>query len=83
MDFLEETNSQSFIVKVWVEECARDGSRGVWHGHITHVLSHERRYLKNLGEIEDFIAPYLVEMGVRFETSRRKVYWFKRLRMQG
>ena len=81
MDSLEP-GAQSFIVKVWVEDNTEAGGRGEFRGHITHVTSHERRYLKNLGEIEDFIAPYLEEMGVRFETSWRIVHWFKRLRMQ-
>lgn len=65
MDSLDEPNAQSFIVKVWVEDSAGDGSCGVWHGHITHVPSNQRRYLKNLDEIKDYIAPYLEEMGVK------------------
>ncbi len=65
MDSLEESNAQSFIVKVWVEERAEEGSKGVWRGHITHVPSYERRYVKNLDEIGDFIAPYLEEMGMK------------------
>jgi hypothetical protein len=60
-----ESEAQSFIVKVWVEERAAGGVRGVWRGHITHVSSGKRRYLKNLGEIRDFIAPYLEAMGVK------------------
>lgn len=64
MNFLEP-DSQSFIVKVWVEERAGKAGRGVWHGYITHVWSHERRYLKDLDEIADFIAPYLEAMGVK------------------
>ena len=79
MDSLEEPNAQSFIVKVWVEDSAGEGSRGVWHGHITHVPSHERRYLKSLGEIEDFIAPRLEEMGVKFGVRWWLRLWLKRL----
>jgi hypothetical protein len=51
MDSLEP-DAQSFIVKVWVEDSIEKAGRGVWHGHITDVPSHERRYLKNLSEIE-------------------------------
>jgi hypothetical protein len=79
MDSLEEPNAQSFIVKVWVEDSAGKGGRGVWHGHITHVPSHERRYLKNLGEIEDFIAPHLEEMGVKLGVRWRVRRWFERM----
>ncbi len=78
MNSLEEPNAQSFIVKVWVEDKADEGGRGVWHGHVTHVPSHERRYLKNLGEIEDFIAPHLEAMGVKLGVSWRVRRWLKR-----
>ena len=78
MDSLEP-DSQSFIVKVWVEERADEAGQGVWRGHITHVPSGERRYLKNLDEIGDFIAPYLESMGVRFGMRWRVKRWLKRL----
>lgn len=78
MDSLEP-DSQSFIVKVWVEDSAGQDDRGVWHGHITHVPSHERRYLKDLDEIADFIAPHLEEMGVNPGTRWRLRRWLKRL----
>ena len=76
MESLEST-SHSFIVKVWVEEAAGSGSRGVWHGHITHVPSSKRHYVKSLDEIQDFIAPYLEEMGVRLDTNWWVAHWFK------
>ena len=72
-----EPDAQSFIVKVWVEDSAGKTGRGVWHGHITHVPSHERRYLKNLDEIEDFIAPHLEAMGVKLGIRWRVRRWFK------
>ncbi len=74
-----EPDAQSFIVKVWVEDSAGESGQGVWHGHITHVPSHERRYLKDLDEIEDFIAPYLESMGVKLEMRWRVKRWLKRL----
>lgn len=61
-----EFNVHSFIVKVWLEEDAAKDSGTIWHGHITHVPSGERRYLKNLGEITAFIEPYLKAMGIQF-----------------
>ena len=78
MDSLEP-DSQSFIVKVWAEDSPGQADRGVWHGHITHVPSHERRYLKNLDEIEDFIAPHLEEMGVKLGICWRMRRWLRRL----
>ena len=61
-----EFNVHSFIVKVWLEEDATKNSDTIWHGHITHVPSGKKRYLKNLGEITGFIEPYLKAMGIRF-----------------
>lgn len=60
-----ESDTQSFIVKVWVEDCAEETGHRGWHGHITHVSSTKRRCLKNLGGIDEFISPYLEEMGVQ------------------
>ena len=77
MDSLEP-DAQSFIVKVWVEDSTEAGGHGVLRGHITHVLSNERRYLKDLGEIEDFISPYIEEMGVKLGMRLRLRRWFKR-----
>ena len=79
MDSLEPS-AQSFIVKVWVEDNAESGGQGEFRGHITHVTSHERRYLKKLGEIEDFIAPYLEEMDVKLGARWRLRRWFIRLK---
>jgi hypothetical protein len=78
MDSLEP-DAQSFIVKVWVEDSAGKTGRGVWHGHITHVPSHERHYLKDLGEIEDFIAPHLEAMGVKLGLRWQLRRWLEQL----
>jgi hypothetical protein len=73
-----ESISQSFIIKVWIEEHPDTDSPGTWRGHITDVLSGERRYLKNLGKIPDFIAPRLEDMGVKLGMR-----WFKHVRKRG
>jgi hypothetical protein len=78
MDSLEP-DTQSFIVKVWVEDGLETGGQSAWRGHITHVSSQERHYLKDLGEIEDFIAPHLEEMGVKLGMRWRVRRWFKRV----
>lgn len=71
----EEPSTHSFIVKIWLEEPARATRRARWRGHITHVQSGERRYLKNLAGVADFIAPYLEEMGVRGARRGRLRGW--------
>ena len=75
---LSENNTHSFIVKIWLEETTGRANRGTWRGHITHVPSGERRYLKSLDEIAAFIAPYLEEIGVRLDTGWRIRRWLKR-----
>lgn len=67
---LYESGTHSFIVKIWLEETASESSKVLWRGHITHVVSEQRRYLQDLDEIEVFIRPYLKEMGVAFGRDR-------------
>lgn len=74
-----ESDTQSFIVKVWVEERAEEAGQGLWRGNITHVSSGRRQYLKNLDEIGDFIAPYLETMGVKLGKRWRMRCWLKHL----
>ena len=59
-----ETDTQVFVLRLWLEEAAEEGQL-TWRGHITHVFSGQRKYLKELGGIVDFIAPYLRGMGVK------------------
>ncbi len=67
----------SFIIKIWRED-SKEGERPTWRGHITHVPGNERRYLKILGEIPDFIRPYLERMGVRVGHHWSPGRWLKR-----
>jgi hypothetical protein len=66
---LYESNTHSFIVKIWLEEIARKTGRATWRGHITLVTTGKRRYFQDLAEIATFIAPYLEEMGVKVGTG--------------
>jgi hypothetical protein len=58
---LPEAEVHSFIVKLWFESEDRTVE---WHGHVTHVPGGERRYLRELDDITDFIEPYLPRHGV-------------------
>jgi hypothetical protein len=60
----EQPESRSFIVKFWLEETAQESGQAVWRGHVTHVPSGERRYIRKPSEIPAFIDPYL-ESSVR------------------
>ena len=74
---LPEATTQSFIVKIWLEETAEETGRARWRGYITHVPSGERRHLKDLGDITAFIVPYLEQMGVKLTLILGRRRWFK------
>jgi hypothetical protein len=78
-----DSDAQSFIVRVWVEDRVEEAGQREWRGQITHVSSDNRRYLKNLNEIPDFIAPYLEAMGMKPGMRWRLRRWLKRLRGRG
>ena len=67
----------SFIVKIWIEASATGEGRAAWRGHIVHVPSGGRRYLKELDDISDFVMPYLEEMNADFAPRFRIRRWLK------
>jgi len=68
---LYENNTHPFVVKVWIEEPSTKTCRSTWRGHITHVPSGERRYMKKIGDASSFILPYLINMGVEIGLWER------------
>ena len=66
-----EDQTQSFIVRVWLERKAHGRHGAVWRGHVTHVLTGDRRYVADLGGITDFIASYLPPSADAPRTDRR------------
>jgi len=78
LDLLEE-HTHSFIVKVWLEETAAEDGQPTWRGHITHVPSGQRRYLKDLDDIKSVITPYLESLGVEFGKRQRIGDWLGQL----
>lgn len=74
-----ETNTQVFIVRIWPEP--RDSTAAVpeWRGVIEHAPSRARRYLRDLNVIPEFIAPYLEQIGMRFNWQWRLRQWLNRL----
>jgi hypothetical protein len=78
---LSETNIHSFIIKIWFEELSEEIDQFDWRGHITHVPSGRRQYLKELNGILSFITPYLERAGVKLSSPRRvgqSISWWKR-----
>lgn len=74
-----EASTQSFIIKVWLEETVEEAGQAVWRGHITHVPSGDRRYLQALDDVSRFIVPYLEAMGVKTGGRRQVKEWLRRL----
>ena len=72
-----ESLTDSFIVKVWLEGLAEEIGGATWRGHITHVPSGRRRYLRDLEGVTAFIAPYLERMGVRLGLRWRLRRWLR------
>jgi hypothetical protein len=77
-DSLFEATAHSFIVRMWVEETVEEAGRTMWRGHITHVPTGERRYLRNLGDITLFIIPYLQGMGIQIKRRWQLLRLFSR-----
>jgi len=78
---LPEATTHSFIVKIWLEEVADESGDVTWRGHITHVPSGARRYLRNLDDIVDFILTYVEAIGVRPGRLMRLRRWLRRASM--
>jgi hypothetical protein len=72
---MPESKVHSFIVKLWFEDETQRKGMGGWHGHITHVPSGERRYLKELEDIVAFIRPYIGELDRTVTSKIRR--WLK------
>ena len=62
-----ESSTNSFVVKVWLEEVEHHSDMPLWRGHITHIPSNDRRYVQDLESIAKFIASYLHDMGIEGE----------------
>jgi hypothetical protein len=54
----EDSHTHSFIIRIWIEELNDEGDQKAWRGHITHVPSGKRRYMKDFDDILAFILPY-------------------------
>jgi hypothetical protein len=66
---LFETSTESFIVKIWTD---KESNFETWFGQITHVLSGEKRTFYSLPEIDQFMLPYLQQIGLDQDSN-----WFK------
>lgn len=75
---LTESTTQSFIIKIWIEETVQEAGRATWRGHITHVPSNERRYVRDLDDVTAVIGTYLDAMGLELGWRWRLQRWLRR-----
>ena len=75
---LTEATVHSFIVKLWLEN-EGEANQIAWRGHITHVPSGARRYVKALSDITDFITQYIDGTDVHIGFKSKVRGWLKRL----
>jgi len=60
-----EHRTQSFVVRIWIEEPAKPDRGATWRGHITHVQSGARRSIDSVVDILRFIVVHLEAVGIR------------------
>jgi hypothetical protein len=77
MDPIDQ-RTHAFVIRIWLEEIDSATRQATWRGHVTHVLSGDRRYISQLADIVDFIATYLPEH-TSFVHERRPI-WRRRWR---
>ena len=59
----------SFVIRLNLED---DAAR--WRGHVTHVQSEERKHVRSLRQLYDFIVRHLTELGLR-RLGPRERFW--------
>jgi len=80
---LSESTLHSFIIKLWLEADGEKSEANIWRGYITHVPTGDRRYLKNLSDITDFVQEYLDDTPGRTDSLSRARNWLKRVSAKG
>lgn len=78
LNFMYEESTHSFVVRVWLEDEAQELCGPLLRGHVTHVMSKQQRYVKNLDDIADFIAEYLQLSGLRRPLEQRFRRWLRK-----
>jgi len=80
---LSESALHSFIIKLWLEADCNQSEPNVWRGYITHVPTGDRRYLKRLSDITDFVQEYVHDKHDRKDLRSRARNWLKRATAKG
>jgi len=73
-----DSNANSFVVRIWLDDDPGAPNEGPWTGQITHVPSGRRRYFRELDLMSLFVAGYLEAMGARLSWKWRLRRWARR-----
>ena len=55
---------QVFVIRIWTEPREISGEKSQMRGVIEHVTSGEKQYFLELDEIEQFIFPFVQDLGM-------------------
>ena len=75
-----ERYTQSFLIRIWLEEEPSVSKKGLWRGHITCVNGEDRRYLRSLEDILSYIAPHIRAWGIKPKLHLRVLLWINSLK---
>jgi hypothetical protein len=64
-------DSFTFVLRIWCEPREVDRVPNLWRGVIEHIPDGERRYVRSLEELDDFLIPFLEQFGVRISLRWR------------
>lgn len=55
----DQTEICTFVVRIWLEDGEDENE---WRGHITHVLSDERRHFETVDAMDAFVVAHIRRM---------------------
>jgi hypothetical protein len=61
---VSESDVQTFVLRIRVEEPATDSHEVRWVGQITNLLDQRSRYVRDLQDVVAFVDDYLQRMGI-------------------
>lgn len=77
-----EADAHSFVIRLWLEDLAPGaiGNKVRWRGHVTHVMSGERRHVEDWVSVIDFVFSHFEDADVQLPFYWRVWQWLHRFR---
>lgn len=73
-----ETQSHSFVIRLWLEETIEADGQATLRGHVSNVSNGRQGYVQSVEDIVLFMAPYLESMGIQLSWSLRIKRWLRK-----